>query len=226
MNLIRDIRVYRSETENIAGNPLPAVFINHALCHTLRRITMKLHETGFSMGGFHHLYVNLTTCAVPEQLAPAKRGRDRYSPWYRWYDAEISRELYDLLETPQCIEPVIGIITRLMQRYFSTETLDADAIARCISEAVTQGEQMLVKYKEKQSAKQKAVLYLRYTDGGLYRPLLRVFDSEDRLILEQNLPETAVPDTLGEIQLSAKKVTARPRKSAAVQGIPAVTFPL
>ncbi len=46
------------------------------------------------------------------------------------------------------------------------------------------------------------------------------------MVLEQNLPETAVPDMLGEIQLSAKKVTVRPRKSAAAQGIPAVTFPL
>ena len=79
MNVIKDIRVYRSRSENIAGNSMPQGFANRELNIILHRIAMKLRENDFSMGDFNHLYVNLTTCAVEDKLAASKRERDKTS---------------------------------------------------------------------------------------------------------------------------------------------------
>lgn len=226
MNVIKDIRVYRSRSENIAGNSMPQGFANRELHIILHRIAMKLRENEFSMGDFNHLYVNLTTCAVEDKLAASKRERDKYHSWYCYYDAEVTQDLFDMLETHQCIEKVVEIVDQLLQKFFSAPQFDNEAIHACVSEAFTMGENMLMKFKEKRSAKNKAVVYLRYSDNGRYYPLLRVFDQEDAVILEKDLPETNDLDAYGEILLSGKKVAVKPRKNNLSQKTEPIVFML
>ena len=65
---------------------------------------------------------------------------------------------------------------------------------------------MLVKVlKRKELQKNKTIIYLRYLDNCRYFPLLRIFDLDDTMILEKDLPETNSLDAYGEIQLSSKK---------------------
>ena len=71
-----------------------------------------------------------------------------------------------------------------------------------------------MKFKEKSSAKRKAVIYMRYLDTCRFFPLLRVYDLEDQMLFEKDLPETVTLDYLGEIQVSTKRVTIKPRKNA------------
>ena len=226
MNTIKDIRVYRSQTENIEGNAMPYQFVNRELSIILHRIAMKLRENDFTMGDFNHLYVNLTTCAIEDKMAPSKRGKDKYHIWYRYYDAEVSQELFDTLETSQCIRSVIEIVEQVLIKYFCTAKFNQKFIRSCVSEALSQGENMLMKFKEKKAAKNKAVIYLRYLDNGRYFPLLRIFDLKDTILLEKNLPETNALDAYGEIQLSEKKITIKPRKNYYAKDLEPITFTL
>ncbi len=226
MRAIKDIRVYRSQTENIAGNPLPHEFANRALHVMLHRIAMHLGAQGFTMGDFHHLYINLTTCAADEKIAPSGRGKDSNSPWFRYYDVTVSQAFYDTLETPDCIEGVLAIVEQVLMKYFCTEQHDAAMIRTCISEAAEQGAHLLIRFREKRTSKNKAVIYLRYLDNNRYFPLLRVYDPEDRLLFEKDLPETNHLDAYGTIQLSAKKVTIQPRKNHNTENAEPMTFVL
>ena len=72
----------------------------------------------------------------------------------------------------------------------------------------------VAKYKEKITPKGKAVFYMRYLDNFRFFPLLRVYDAEDKVILEKNLPETTTFDNFGQISLTSKKVTIKPRKNS------------
>ena len=81
-----------------------------------------------------------------------------------------------------------------MKSQFSTAEFNECKISDCVSEAVTQGEDMLMKFKEKITSKGKAVLYLRYLNNGRYFPLLKVFDADENLILEKDLPESQTLD--------------------------------
>ena len=213
MKVIKDIRVYRSQIENIDGNPMPNSFGNKMLNIILHRIAMKLRENEFTMGDFDHLYINLTTYEVESRIALSKRKIDRYHPWYRYYDVKIDQNLFDALETSQCIHLVTEFTEQVLQKCFGTPIFSNELIHLCVYEAVTQGENMLMKFKEKRSTKNRAVIFLRYLDNGRFYPLLRVWDSDNNLILEKDLPESDELYAYGEIQLSTKKITIKPRKN-------------
>lgn len=214
MSVIKDIRLYKSCIENVDGNSLPQSIFNKDINCIIHRIVMKLREKEFSLGDFDHLYLNFTTCTIENKMALSKRTIDRYYPWYRYYDVEISQNLYELLDTKQCEKEVIKIVEQVLCLFFATASFGSDQIQLCVLEAVEKGENMTMKFKEKVSSKNKAIIYLRYMNSGNYYPLLRVFDLENNLILEKDLPETDSLDAFGTIQLSSKKVTIKPRNNA------------
>ena len=94
MKVIKDIRIYKSGVENIDGNSLPISFADKKLNAIIGRIVMKLRENNFSLGEFDHLYINFTTCPVDGEIALSQRSIDRYYPWYRYYDVNISDDMF------------------------------------------------------------------------------------------------------------------------------------
>ena len=218
MAIISDIRIYRSNKENVSGYN-PEGFACKELNIIIHRIVMKLRESGFSLGEFDHLYINFTTCPVEGGIAMAKKPVDKYFPWYRYYDVEVSREFWDVLEEPGCIEGVIKLVEQTLVQCFCTTEEQAESVRTCVKDAVTNGEKMTMKFKEKTGTGNRAVLYLRYLDDGSYFPLLKVFDLNGEPILEQDLQITRSLDDFGEIQLSSQKVTIKPRKNAATKAL-------
>lgn len=213
MSIIKDIRLYRCTVPNVAGVN-PEAFVNPELSAVTRRICMKLRESEFSLGDFDHLYINLSTCLAEGDIRSADKESDRYHPWYRYYDVGISKELYDSLEKHDSVSTVASLIEKVLKTQFSTSAFDEGRISECVNEAVSQGEDMLMKFKEKISTQRRAVLYLRYLDNGKYYPLLKVYDNEDNIILEKDLPESQTLDNYGQISVSTKKVTIKPRKNS------------
>lgn len=149
---------------------------------------------------------------------------DRYHPWYRYCDVHIEKNLYDTLGAPETYKDIIHSICAILITYFATEDFNKSQILSCVHQAVEEGENMLMKFKEKVTSTRNAVIYLRYLDTCRYYPLLRVYDTEENLLFEQHLPETLTLDYLGEIQISAKKVTIKPRKNAFTTGQKALVF--
>ena len=120
------------------------------------------------------------------------------------------------------MQTVSLLIEKVLKAQLSTSDFDEDRISECVNEAVSQGEGMLMKFKEKISSQRRAVLYLRYLDSGKYFPLLRVYDNEDNIILEKDLPESQTLDSLGQISVSSKKVTIKPRNNSWTDSEPIV----
>ena len=216
MKPIADIRIFASEIENINGNPLPSYlnFQSGKCPATMQRIVMKLREQGFSFGDFDHLYVNFTTCPAENGIALSRRSIDYYHPWYRYYDVHVDEDLFRRLHQECNSEFVIEMVKNLLLSFFSTEEFGKDEIEKCFYEALTQGESMLVKFKEKATAKRKAVIYLRFLDRMRYLPLLRVTDAQNKILLEADLPEMMELNALGNIRVALNRVTIEPRKNA------------
>ncbi len=221
---IKDIRIYKSDVENIDGNSLPISFADKALNAITTRIVMKLRENNFSLGEFDHVYINFTTCPVNGEMALAKRSVDRYHPWYRFYDVNISENMFSKLGTSEFRDEVVKRIENVLIQNFATADFDEKHIHSCFSQALEQGENMLMKFKEKVTVKRKAVIYLRYSDNCRYLPLLRVLDVEDRILFETDLFETLDLNCLGDIQVSGKKVTVKPRKSTYTKAMQPLSF--
>ena len=79
-------------------------------------------------------------------------------------------------------------------------------------------------FKEKKTVKGAATIYLRLLDNAHYRPLLCVTNLAGEEVLRENLPETIDLYILGEIQLSGKKVTVKPRKNAFTEHLKPISF--
>jgi hypothetical protein len=119
---------------------------------------------------------------------------------------------------------IISMIRDVLTAFFAREDFDEARIRDSIREAVTGGEEMLVPFKEKATAKRRAVIYLRFLDSCRYAPLLRVYDGEGNLLLERDLPQMVTLDALGELQVGLKKVTVKPRKNALTAGKKPLVF--
>lgn len=210
--IISDIRLYKTDAQNEFG---VISFGSKELNAIVKRIVMKLRENQFSCGEFDHLYINFTTCDMPQEIHLSKKV-DRYHPWYRYCDVHIEKNLYDMLGTPETYKNIVHSICAILVAYFATKDFNKAKILDCVAQAVEHGEDMLMKFKEKVSAKRKAIIFLRFLDSCRFFPLLRVYDAEGNLLLEKDLPEAVTLDYLGEIQVSAKRVTIKPRRNACI----------
>lgn len=224
MKTIRDIRLYKSDIENVDGNSLPFCFGDKQLNVVIHRVVMKLRETDFSLGDFDHLYLNFTVCVPEGLIKPANRKTDHYYPWYRFYDIGVSKDLFNSLGITHNITLMISIIEQVLLQFFAPDENSKQTIKAAIMEAVTIGADMLMHFKEKKTVKNRAVIYLRYLDNAHYLPLLCIYDLDDNEILRKDLPSTIDLTYIGEIQLNSKKVVIKPRKNVFAKGIEPTTF--
>lgn len=220
---ISDIRLYRSQIENIDGNSYPSEFAPKELNIIINRIVMKLRENNFTLGDFDHIYLNFTTCLENGVILPSKRSVDPYHKWYRYYDIGVSEEKYHLLDTADCMDFIVEQIKKTLDAYFSSSGC---AVEDCISEALNKGENMMMLYKTKQTPKLKGSIYLQLLDSGEYLPNLFVYEQDGTEIMHEKLPRTLDLMSLGEIQLSSKKVVVKPRNNSLARGLEPIIFEL
>ncbi len=177
------------------------------------RIAMKLRELGYSLDGFDHLYINFTVDAVENGMEFSKYI-DSFHPWFRIYNIQISETLFDMLESPKSYDTILSLIESALIRI---SPKDEALVHRAVAEALEQGGQMLMLRKQKITSTRRAAIYLRCLDDESYLPLLQVYDMEDNLLFEADLPKTYDLLILGEIQVSAKRVTIKPRKNVVTE---------
>ena len=223
MKTIQDIRVYKSESENADGHPLPHTINNKALNIVIHRIVMKLRESQFTLGSFDHLYINFTVCLENGEIRPAKRSVDPYHPWYRFYDVGVSEDIVHTVEVSDRIDLMIQLVERVLLTFANNDQTQ-ESIKESVSMALTQKEQMLMRYKEKKSSKNSAIVFLRYLDSGMYEPLVCVYDSDGKELMRTVLHQTLDLMSIGEILLSSKRVTIKPKKNVLAHDLLPITF--
>ena len=221
--IISDIRLYKSESRNEYGIYATTPFDDKKLNAIVQRVVMKLRESEFSLGEFDHLYINFTTCDIGGETILSDYV-DKYHPWYRYCLVHIEKDTYAKLDSLENYDYIVQWIRNILVTYFSSQAFNETCIFSCVQQAVEQGENMLMKFKEKISTNRKAIVFLRCLDSCKFYPLLRVYDAEDNLLLEKDLPETVLLDYLGDIQVSSNRVTIKPRKNAFTAQVAPLVF--
>lgn len=212
MKIISDIRLYKSTELNIHTD-----IGNKEINIAIHRVVMKLREYGFSLGEFDHLYLNFTTCK-PKGTFELINKIDSYHPWYRYCDIGVTQSEYEDITIQFVYEKISLVLVKLFN-------VTEDIIQNAIKEA-QKGSEMRMLFKEKKSAKTTAKVYLRLLDSGKYFPLLCVFDLDGQELLCKDLPKTIDLNIIGEIQLSSKKVTIKPRKNAFTTDLKPISYEL
>ena len=212
MKVISDIRLYKSSSKNEFGSFITESFCSIKLNAIIKRIVMKLRENNFSLGDYDHLYINFTICDITTEIELSNYV-DNYHPWYRYCNVKIDKKLFDSLDNDESISLIISCAEKVLC-LFASESFNNDKIKFCIEEALEQRENMLMKYKEKDTIKKKVIIYLRFLDTCEYFPLLRLFDATGTLLIEQNLPKSITLDYIGEILIKKESIIIKPKQNA------------
>ena len=219
MQVIKDIRLYKSDIENINGNSLPMNFMTKENNIVIERIVCKLREYGLVLGDFHHLYINFTTCLSPDTFQFSERSMSREFNWLRYVDYGVTADDFEKLGL-FCAEYFTEKIEKILCGMFAKNNTEKENIRSSIRAALDEKEQMCAKYKEKKSAKHTAVIYLRITDSGLFFPLLVITENDSgKEILREDLPFCHGFEQYGTIQLSSKRIKINPRKNSIAESM-------
>lgn len=214
MKIISDIRIFKDINHKS--------FENKKMNLSAHRVAMKLREKAFSLGEYDHLYLCFSS-DKPEGSVLLDEKADSYFPWFRNVLIGIAAE--ELLAMEKAEEPSLLLrqIENVLIRLFGSDSA-AEKIIRDAIEEANKGAEMLMRFKEKKAAKGTAVIYLRLLDNAYYLPLLSVTNADGTEILRENLPKTLDLRNIGEILLSSKKVTVKPRKNAFTKGLKPISF--
>lgn len=219
MKIISDIRLYKSSKPGERTS-----FAEKAPVVAVRRLAMKLRESGFSLGNFDHLYL-VFSCNIPEGEISLFDNSDRFHPWYRYCELGISPAKYELLDSPEAAIYVLEQAGKALLKLFNDSASQESIIKKAVSEA-SKGQEMLIRLKEKKTIALSAAIYLRLLDSGAYQPQLCVTNSENVEILRKALPICMDLSSIGDIQLSSRKVSVKARKNACVGDFQPVCFEL
>lgn len=190
MKLIKDIRYFESEKENVIGyNPYHIgniyQFDNRKLLMIATdRLVLKLRENNFCLPNFDHIYINLTSYLPSDEIKLANRAVDTYHPWFRYIDVGLSpskfNSLSDILKIEMIINVSILVITKL---YCNTEDIKK-MVYDCGKEILSLGENTNSIFKQKKTNKNCVQIITRILDDGTYIPSVRIYDDNENLINE------------------------------------------
>lgn len=228
-NLIRDIRIYESDIENIDHNSSPNElgrifkidFPHDTYIHRYRvfihRLILVLREHGFELPGYNHLYINLTPLLPFGQIQLAKRSLDTYHPWFRYVDVGLNPISFNQLSESEKLEQLFDIIENAL-----LYVIDAGNYRQLINESIaavlTQGENFESVYKFKETDAQVAKIIVRLLNNGRYAVRIQVQtnDGQTRFThsLETQYDHYDLVQQFGTIILNKNSVVIKPRQNA------------
>lgn len=212
MKIIQDIRVFMGTIDNIDGNPLPKSFATKEMNIIIKRVVMKLKEANFSLGDFDHLYINLTICDIDNKIMLSKRTIDKYHPFYRYYDYHLEKCEIDKLALDLKGEILLHLVEDVLMTYFA-DTIEKEKIIKNAITEARDGENMLMKYKEKSNTIMHVIIYLRLFNDGYYHPLMVIREKNGEEHIEE-LEPTIDLGIINEISVSNKRITIKPKKTS------------
>ena len=157
--ILKDIRFYESEYENIDGKSMPhelgKLFIPTADTNYIgKRIARKLNELKYTYGEFDHIYINLSTAINENNLVVSNRNIDKR---IKYPDIGINSEKINSLSDSDKNNFIKSTTFKLL-RHISTDTnLElVNKTERLISEFETE---IKIHFKTKETSSYKIDIY-------------------------------------------------------------------
>ncbi len=157
--ILKDIRLYESKTENIAGQPLPAelggiIKPSEQTFFIAKRIARKLNELNYSYGEIDHIYINLSTFLKVEEIKISNRDIDKR---IKYIDFGIAESHFNALREEDKDTFIESLILTVM-RYISDKN-NLEFITQTALALVTHGRKMKIHFKTKETKTYQIAIY-------------------------------------------------------------------
>lgn len=207
--LIRDIKMYCSDMDNVDGYPLPKLLDYPAEEAVATRIALKLNEMKFELEDYCDLKLNFTPCVPNNIVQHALRTPRRNNAHY--IDVGVTRDVFELLRSgdPAAAEILVPQIRHALLILYGKHHPERQDIREAIDVAISQGAEMEVCLMEKRGLFARGQVMVKYLDNGTYRPRLYVTDRQGKQLLDQELPDMEMPDQIKQIQPGFNKITVQ-----------------
>lgn len=214
MNLIKDIRFSSKQPD-----PILDQFYIHGMKDIIQRLLFLLRHEGFSFGSFDHLYMNYTSSLPHGQV---QRSGDPVSgefSWLQYADAGCDLALFHAMAKAEQRQFLAQSIRQAVWAYADQE--NRTIFDRCYARVMKLGPDLEIPYKEKAGAHLRIAISTTIGDDVQFQPIIRIYDVEDTLLLEERLKRCSKEAFLaqfGTISLGKRTVRIEPRKSWHLQG--------
>ena len=187
--ILKDIRIYESDIENISGNSHPSD-LGKIIKSTMNanfiasRIARKLNELKYSFGEPDHIYINLTTCLDENTIKVSNRKTEK---WMKYIDFGILPDYFNSLKDEKKDDFIEKTILTIFK---SISTKDNLELVNQVSEQLSKfGREMKILYKTKETKSycvniyyqiapinKLSNIYLEYTDKKKDIKIVKKFD--------------------------------------------------
>jgi hypothetical protein len=215
--ILKDIRFYESEKQNIAGQSLPnelgEIFIRTKDTNYIgQRIARKLNELKFTYGEFDHIYINLTTFLKEGEIIVSNRNIDKR---IKYIDFGISSENLNSLSDSEKNNFIKSVTFKVLKQISSGSNLEVvNQTEKLIAEFDTE---IKIHFKSKETTSFKIDIYYQIeTVSGGTKAVIEYKDKKNNICSSVNYKLQFYEDIytlVDTIGLTDNKIILKPKKS-------------
>ncbi len=215
--ILKDIRFYESEKQNIAGQSLPNELGEIFICtkdtnYIGQRIARKLNELKFTYGEFDHIYINLTTFLKEGEIIVSNRNIDKR---IKYIDFGISSENLNSLSDSEKNNFIKSVTFKVLKQISSGSNLEVvNQTEKLIAEFDTE---IKIHFKSKETTSFKIDIYYQIeTVSGGTKAVIEYKDKKNNICSSVNYKLQFYEDIytlVDTIGLTDNKIILKPKKS-------------
>jgi hypothetical protein len=215
--ILKDIRFYESEKQNIAGQSLPnelgEIFIPTKDTNYIgQRIARKLNELKFTYGEFDHIYINLTTILKEGEIIVSNRNIDKR---IKYIDFGISSENLNSLSDSEKNNFIKSVTFKVLKQISSGSNLEViNQTEKLIAEFDTE---IKIHLKSKETTSFKIDIYYQIeTVSGGTKAVIEYKDKKNNICSSVNYKLQFYEDIytlMDTIGLTDSTIILKPKKS-------------
>ena len=215
--ILKDIRLYESETENISGQSLPSelgVILKPTENSNFiaKRIARKLNELKYSFGEQDHIYINFTTFLNENEIRISSRDIDKR---VRYVDFGISREQFNSLKDKikdEFVERKILEILKFISNKYSQKFIEQTKL-----ELSEYGRELKILFKTKETKSYRIDIYYQVAPFNKFsKAIIEYFDKKNEITYTKDFELKLYEDIyslIDTIGVKNKRITLKPKKS-------------
>jgi hypothetical protein len=215
--ILKDIRFYESEKQNIGGQSLPnelgEIFIPTKDTNYIgQRIARKLNELKFTYGEFDHIYINLTTILKEGEIIVSNRNIDKR---IKYIDFGISSENLNSLSDSEKNNFIKSVTFKVLKQISSGSNLEVvNQTEKLIAEFDTE---IKIHFKSKETTSFKIDIYYQIeTVSGGTKAVIEYKDKKNNICSSVNYKLQFYEDIytlMDTIGLTDSTIILKPKKS-------------
>ncbi len=215
--ILKDIRIYESNVNNVTGNSHPSdlgnIFKSTENTNFIaKRIARKLNELKYSLGEPDHIYINLSTFLNENTIEVSNRETEK---WMKYIDFGVSPEYFNSLKNEEKDDFIEKTILKIFQ--FISNEQNLKLVTQTATELSKFGRKIKIHYKTKETKSYRIDIYYQIAPLNKISNAIIEYHNKKNNTSKIKTFELRLYDDIysliGNVVVKGNKITLKPKKS-------------